>query len=389
MKKVLATILALVMALALCTSAWAETTENCAGGESCNHQAAIGTTHYDTLKAAVAAVEAGGEVTLLKDVPDGVGIGTYANPSEGQIQSKSFTINFDGKTYTLKSEPVGSDNTETQGFHLEWAGESNAIPSVVFKNGKIDVAEDRDANMMMAIQNYCNLTLDNMIVDGTNLAHGWGSNGNTYTYVTSNNCGNTTIKDSAILAEEGSVAFDIDGDRGSYSAASVRVSGDSVIDGRFEVSDQNNKRNTLAVSGGAFTEDMTTEENEKYIAEDAAVAVAGTMSVIGADNIIAVAQAGIDVDVKAGTVNFTDVPVGVKVTNNGGTVKVNGSTVAAGTSYTVPARYYYNSTTTTTTDTKADGTKGSPKTFDAGVGIYAVSAILSVTGMAYVGKKKF
>ena len=53
-----------------------------------------------------------------------------------------------------------------------------------------------------------------------------------------------------------------------------------------------------------------------------------------------------------------------------------------------PPRYYYNSTTTTT-DTKADGTKGSPKTFDAGVGIYAVSALLSVTGMAYVGKKKF
>ena len=52
-----------------------------------------------------------------------------------------------------------------------------------------------------------------------------------------------------------------------------------------------------------------------------------------------------------------------------------------------PPRYYYNSTTTT--DTKKDETKGSPKTFDAGVGIYAVSALLSVTGMAYVGKKKF
>ena len=390
MKKVLATILALVMALSVTTAAWAGTTENCAGGESCAHQAAIGNTHYDTLKAAVAAVADGGEVTLLRDVPNGVGIGTFANPSEGQIKSKSFTINFDGKTYTLKSEPVGSGNTETQGFHLEWAGASNAIPSVVFKNGKIDVAKDRNANMMMAIQNYCNLTLDNMIVDGTNLAHGWGSNGNTYTYVTSNNCGNTTIKDSVILAKDGSVAFDIDGDRGSYSAASVRVSGDSVIDGRFEVSDQNNKGNTLAVSGGAFTEDMTTEENEKYIAEDAAVAVAGTMSVIGADNIVAVAQEGIDVDVKAGTVNFTDVPVGVKVTNNGGTVSVNGTAVAVGKTHTVPQppRYYYNSTTTTT-DTKKDTTKGSPKTFDAGVGIYAVSAILSVTGMAYVGKKKF
>ncbi len=51
----------------------------------------------------------------------------------------------------------------------------------------------------------------------------------------------------------------------------------------------------------------------------------------------------------------------------------------------IPARYYYNSTTTTT----KDNTKSSPKTFDAGVGIYALTAVLSVTGMACVGKKKF
>ena len=56
--------------------------------------------------------------------------------------------------------------------------------------------------------------------------------------------------------------------------------------------------------------------------------------------------------------------------------------------YTVEkiVRYYYNSTTTT--DTKADDTKGSPKTFDAGVGIYAVTAVLSVTGMAWTAKKR-
>ena len=56
--------------------------------------------------------------------------------------------------------------------------------------------------------------------------------------------------------------------------------------------------------------------------------------------------------------------------------------------FTVRApRYYYNSTTTTT-DTKTDDTKGSPKTFDAGVGIYAVTAVLSVTGMAWAAKKR-
>ena len=53
----------------------------------------------------------------------------------------------------------------------------------------------------------------------------------------------------------------------------------------------------------------------------------------------------------------------------------------------IPARYYYNSTTTT--DTKKDEGKTSPKTFDAGMGIYTLTAVLSVTGMAYVGKKKF
>lgn len=51
-------------------------------------------------------------------------------------------------------------------------------------------------------------------------------------------------------------------------------------------------------------------------------------------------------------------------------------------------RYYYNSTTTTTKDTtKKDNTK-SPVTFDPGVGVYALTAVLSVTGMAWVGRKK-
>ena len=49
-----------------------------------------------------------------------------------------------------------------------------------------------------------------------------------------------------------------------------------------------------------------------------------------------------------------------------------------------PPRYYYNSTTTTT----KDEAKGSPKTFDAGIGIYAVTAVLSVTGMAWTAKKR-
>ena len=71
---------------------------------------------------------------------------------------------------------------------------------------------------------------------------------------------------------------------------------------------------------------------------------------------------------------------GVVTVNNGdGTF-----TVRAPQPEQTPPRYYYHPTT----DTKADDAKGSPKTFDAGVGIYAVTAVLSVTGMAWTAKKR-
>lgn len=75
---------------------------------------------------------------------------------------------------------------------------------------------------------------------------------------------------------------------------------------------------------------------------------------------------------------FSDEPTvanGYKATQNGdGTWTV-----------TKISSYYYYSPSTTTPDTT---TKGSPKTFDAGVGIYAVTALLSVTGMAWTAKKR-
>lgn len=51
-------------------------------------------------------------------------------------------------------------------------------------------------------------------------------------------------------------------------------------------------------------------------------------------------------------------------------------------------RYYYNSGTTTDTDNADKDKKGSPKTFDPGAGIYAVSVALSLTGTAWIGRKR-
>ncbi len=51
-------------------------------------------------------------------------------------------------------------------------------------------------------------------------------------------------------------------------------------------------------------------------------------------------------------------------------------------------RYYYNSGTTTDTDNGDEDKKGSPRTFDPGAGIYAVSVALSLTGTAWISRKR-
>ena len=84
----------------------------------------------------------------------------------------------------------------------------------------------------------------------------------------------------------------------------------------------------------------------------------------------------------ASTVNTTQ---GVKNGTVYGTSDVVTGQVSAGVTVQQSTGGYYSPPPT---DTKADETKGSPKTFDAGVGIYAVTAVLSVTGMAWVGKKR-
>ena len=101
------------------------------------------------------------------------------------------------------------------------------------------------------------------------------------------------------------------------------------------------------------------------------------------------AASGDTLDVVQGNVDMADMPADVTVKNSGeGEVKVNGNKVEKDKTYTVPTTssggYYYHPTT----DTKTDDAKGSPKTFDAGIGIYAVTAVLSATGMAWTARKR-
>lgn len=158
-----------------------------------------------------------------------------------------------------------------------------------------------------------------------------------------------------------------------------------------------NNKDRLTVTGGTFVSDaMVTALMGETINAPQATVVDGnkTMIAVGSAAIADAANSGKEVTItKGGEINGVNENVTVTVDADG--VKINGKDAARG-KYTVPVtpdptpeqppRYYYNSTTTT--GTKADGTKGSPKTFDAGIGVYAVTAVLSLSGMAWTAKKR-
>ena len=375
MKKALATILALVMALGLTTMAWADDV------------AKIGSTGYATLEAAIEHVADGETIVLTADVNNGDGIVVASG--------KNFTLDFAGHTYTITQNVVGSTGTESQCFQLL------KDSTITMKNGTI-VADCTGARMI--IQNYCNLTLDNMKLDAT-------VGTNNVEYVVSNNCGNVFIKNgTTITAKTTGVAFDVYGGFQNYGYVSVTLEAGATVNGKVDVARGNGTQieNTLTVKGGTVNGELDVNAHEKtavavtggtfssdvsaYAADNTPVAYNDRTYYVGAGTIQNVANslsAGDYLTIKKGTVTLRDVPAGVIVcTEDGTVVVVNGKDISGNPDgYTVPQppRYYYNSTTT---DTKTTDTKGSPKTFDAGIALYVGMALTSAAGVAFVGKKR-
>lgn len=91
-------------------------------------------------------------------------------------------------------------------------------------NGTLN-SDGKDPNVKLLVQNYCDLTFDNMVIDGTNVA------GN---YTLSNNNGTVIIKDTTIIAKENGFAFDVYGNFYNYTGPSVTVTGSSKIIGIIE-----------------------------------------------------------------------------------------------------------------------------------------------------------
>ena len=378
MKKLLATILALVMAIGVTTTAWAE-------GESATANGAkIGTTEYATLAEAIEAAQAGDTIVLQANA---------AINSNTQI-TKDVAIDLNGNTVTVTT--VGTQNAfEVQNgatFTIKDSGTGGKLDlgkfgimlmnsNLKIEGGEIEVRPaDPGAGIVVAAIGDSVVTMTGGKVVAINTAC---FNAGYFGTQTFNISGGTLESKGASTALMG-----ISNNYGGHTE--MTISGDTQVvmkdaagNAGSLVSDATGN-DVIKVVGGTSDSDITA-----YTEETAPVVLTGDgtyhIGTTAANAAVRNAASGETVTVVKGNAALTEVPAGVVVVpGEGTTVTVNGVTVT-GDSYTVPSRYYYHPTT----DTKADDTKGSPKTFDAGMGIYAVSALLSVTGMACVGRKKF
>ena len=182
--------------------------------------AQVGDNYYETLQDAYdAATEENNVITLLKDA-EGAGV----------VIDKDVTIDFGGYTYTF-IEGVGSTGTESNGFQI-MAGNN-----VTLKNGTLNVAASAASTFYTIIQNYADLTVQDMYLDGTNLDKWSATDGDSYTL--SINSGEVVIKGETTIKanDNGAKNFALDACKnGNYPIPSVTIEDGVNINGKVELS---------------------------------------------------------------------------------------------------------------------------------------------------------
>ena len=185
--------------------------------------AKIGSTYYDTLAEAVAAVHektdgrmTGTVITLLKDSEGGgIGVG-YEKIENNATQGNSpvsLTIDLNRHKYTVTSPTVGSAGTETNGFQLLKGSK------VTIKNGSLESSIGG-----ILIQNYSDLTLIDVNVKAESAS-----------YVMSNNCGTVEITgSSSITAAADKYAFDVCATTHYPEGVTVTVNTTGTITGKVQ-----------------------------------------------------------------------------------------------------------------------------------------------------------
>lgn len=147
--------------------------------DSMSHEVTINGTNYQNLEKAIADVEVNGIITLTQDTgSDGVSVPSNTN----------FTIDLNGNTLSMIGN-TGSAGTQTNALQLLKDSD------ITIKNGTI-ISE----SAKILIQNYSNLTLDNVKVIGSGINE----------YLVSNNFGNIIFKNGTqIIAKDKQIAFDL------------------------------------------------------------------------------------------------------------------------------------------------------------------------------------
>lgn len=208
---------------------------------------AEGAEQYTSLAEAVEAAADKSVIKLLKDTEgDGIVIDT---------SKKNLTIDFNTHSYTVSGSTVGSSGTETNAFQFLTGG------SLTLKNGSIIFANQK--TLLIGLQNYCNLTLENMVIDASQASA-------PCQYAISNNCGTVRfIGNTSIKAYKNQTAFDsckFD----SYEIPAVKIHTTGTITGDIELSG-----GKLEISAGTFEGNIRTVSG---YAEGDAIITGGTFS---------------------------------------------------------------------------------------------------------------
>ena len=411
MKKILATILALVLALGLCSVSWADSEA------TVNSKADLEQALNDS---SVTTIKLGAEITASITIASGKTITLDLNGHKLTNEAGKHTITNNG-TLTIKDSSEGKTGTVDNVTHQRAAIVNNGTATL---NGGTytrsnenpeNNAEDAGGNSFYTIlsDNGATMTI-NEGVTVTNVGHfsSMIRNGGTSASTLIINGGTFSGGLNAIKNDEAGVLTINGGDfsntsqfvvmnwhkttinGGSFKALS---SADAVL---FTAKYAENKAvGELTIKNGTFERAADTQKmlEVTYKGENGNVLYTGTAAIysgVFAGDVSAYATEGTAVASLKGVyyVGAANIESAVNSMSGGdtltvikGSVKVGNTEYGANQTYTKPTSYYYYSPSTTTPDTT---TKGSPKTFDAGIGIYAVTAVLSVTGMAWTAKKR-
>ena len=398
MKKVLATILALVMAIGLCSISWAteselptavngviKLTENVtltARWEvAANTEITLDLNGYSITSAGQVIMnngkltitdnKGGGKIVSTGSQAIGVGSNSVTNIQKAIVESvegavitgyaTGATINIYDGTFSASDNAVIAGNGKSR----EGTGNTINISGGVF-NGKITTPGYVACGIYAPWKDNINVTGGTFnITGGAGIVARAGSV--SVSNATINTTGNATGKvgDSRVVVPCSAIVFDSEA---AYPAL-TNTSAISVESGTFTSEadaisvvkpEGEGAAERVAVTGGTFSTDVT-----EYLAE-------GKILQKNGDTYTAVTNSGIT----SGTYTAKPtVPDGYKVVENtDGTFTVE----------KVGGYYYYYPTT----DTKTTDTKGSPKTFDAGIALYVGMALTSAAGVAFVGKKR-